>query len=215
MPGSSVAAVQSPGPVLQTSSRRQTSLCSRQVQCCRSRADDLEMREREKEHMKAQTCLGAREREGGHEGSTATSRRCTAAATQGKLKEGAHRRPQTKSRQNSETWDRPRANKRDKSHQNTCREVACDSNKKSSCGGVRNAQLLKQKISVREGRRQRETRVSMTAQRCWTSQRITPWPEAAMKTLTERGGHSPEQHTVVLGDHRRTAATTNLPNQTE
>ena len=46
MPGSSEAAVQSPGPVLWISSRRQTSLYSRLVQCCRSRADELEMRER-------------------------------------------------------------------------------------------------------------------------------------------------------------------------
>ena len=37
----------------------------------------------------------------------------------------------------------------------------------------------------------------MTAQRCWTNQRITPWLEAAMKTLT-KSGHSPEYHTVVL-----------------
>ena len=92
MPGSSEAAVQSPGPVLQTSSTRQTSLCSRQVQCCRSRADELEMRE--KEHMKAQTCLGAREREKRrHEGSTAFSRWCTAAAhakeTQGRRSQEA------------------------------------------------------------------------------------------------------------------------------
>ena len=73
--------MQSPGPVHQTSSRRQASLCSRQVQCCRSRADDLEMIERERrEHMKAQTCFGTRETEKrGHEGSTAFSRRCTAA----------------------------------------------------------------------------------------------------------------------------------------
>ena len=48
MLGSSEAAVQSPGPVLQTWSRRQTSLCSRQVQCCRSRADEFEMRERKR-----------------------------------------------------------------------------------------------------------------------------------------------------------------------
>ena len=33
MPRSSEAAVQSPGAVLQTLSRRRTSLCSRQVQC--------------------------------------------------------------------------------------------------------------------------------------------------------------------------------------
>ena len=44
VPRSSEAAVQSPGPVLQTSSRRQTSLYSRQVKCCRSRADELKMR---------------------------------------------------------------------------------------------------------------------------------------------------------------------------
>ena len=88
---SSEAVVPSPVPVLQTSSRRQTSLCSRQVQWCRSRADELEMRE--KEHMKAQTCLGARERQRErkkkeHEGSTAFSRRCTAAANAGET----HRR---------------------------------------------------------------------------------------------------------------------------
>ena len=46
MPGSCQAAVQSPSPVLQTSSRRETSLCNRQVQCCRSRANELEMREK-------------------------------------------------------------------------------------------------------------------------------------------------------------------------
>ena len=63
VPGSSEAAVQSPGPVLETLSRRQTSLCSRQVQCCRSRAGELEMRETEKEHTKARTCFGAREGE--------------------------------------------------------------------------------------------------------------------------------------------------------
>ena len=60
MPGSSEAAVQSPGPVLQTSSRRQTSLCSRQVQCCRSGADELEMRERERKTEREKE----REREG-------------------------------------------------------------------------------------------------------------------------------------------------------
>ena len=39
--------------------------------------------------------------------------------------------------------------------------------------------------SVRDVR-QRETRGSMTTQWCWTNQRITPWPEAATKTLRER-----------------------------
>ena len=47
MPGSSESAVQSPGQVLRASSRRRTSLYSRQVKCCRPRADELEMRERE------------------------------------------------------------------------------------------------------------------------------------------------------------------------
>ena len=59
--------------------------------------------------------------------------------------------------------------------------------REAQCGSVRNAQHMKQKISVREVRRRRETRASMTAQQCWTNQRIiTPWPEAAMKTLTGR-----------------------------
>ena len=53
MPGSSESAVQSPGQVLRASSRRRTSLYSRQVKCGRSRADELETRERERESSKA------------------------------------------------------------------------------------------------------------------------------------------------------------------
>ena len=79
MPGSSEAAVQSPGPVLQT----------------------LE-----------------RERRGSMRAPSAFSRRCTARLVKTFFrKEGAHRRPQTKSRQNSEMWGRPRNSARDTAKQ--------------------------------------------------------------------------------------------------
>ena len=89
------------------------------------------------------------------------------------------------SSQNSNAWGRPRAGQRE-SHPNTCRELACDRDKRGSCGSVQNAQHMKQKISAREVRRQRETRGSMTTLRCWMNQRTTPWPEAAMKTFTKK-----------------------------
>ena len=110
MPGSSEAAVQSPGPVLFRPRADDRRVCA----VARSSVADLEqsLRERKKEHMKAQTCLGAREKERFREkGSMKAPQHSADGApqqqTQGTLKEGAHRRPQTKSRQNSETWVTP------------------------------------------------------------------------------------------------------------
>ena len=102
VPNSSDAALQSPSPVFQTSSRRQTSLIGSDVFGARGRERERE-RAREKGSMKAPQAL---------------SRRCTARLVKIFFrKEGAHTRPRTKSRQNPEMWGRPRKSARDTAEQ--------------------------------------------------------------------------------------------------